>query len=98
MEGEGWLRICADCAVSIAEQAVQAPSADVEAVATQMHVLLQQVERQRAVERAREEQSLFNVAKRNVKLLMEQRAEANAAFWTDWANGGMNDALIKQTT
>jgi hypothetical protein len=98
VEGEGWLRICADCAVSIAEHAVQAPSADVEAVATQMHVLLQQVERQRAVERAREEQSLFNVAKRNVKVLMEQRAEANAAFWTDWANGGMNDALIKQTT
>ena len=47
VDGEGWLRICVDCAVGMAEGAVKAPSADVEAVATQVHTLIQQVEQRR---------------------------------------------------
>ena len=71
----------------MAEEAVQAPSADVEAIATQMHTLIQQVEGGRGTERARVESNLLNVAQRNVKVLMEQRSDQANEFWQDWANG-----------
>lgn len=98
VDGEGWLRICADCAVHIAGQVVQSPSVDVESVATQIHTMLQHVERRRAVERASEEQSFMNVAKRNMKVMVEQRAEESAEFWRDWVAGGNVKALLKSTT
>jgi hypothetical protein len=60
--------------------------------------MLQHVERRRAVERASEEQSFMNVAKRNMKVMVEQRAEESAEFWRDWVAGGNVKALLKSTT
>jgi hypothetical protein len=91
----GWTRVCIDCAVGMAEAAVAAPDADIEGIAAAVHELSLTLTQARADERAREEASLLNTARRNVQVVLEQRAEQRAAMWSE---DGLNTAAVKATT